>query len=187
MTYAQKCVAHFKTVCKHKKNVLEACIHAGIPFQGLTHDMSKFLPVEFAEYAKYYGEGKSPVDRCKEEKGYCNSWMHHKGHNPHHYEYWIDNLDNGGTPLIMPYKYAIEMVCDYIGAGRTYMGDKWTIEEPLKYWMEKRKTAKVHPAMDRFFTDVFSMFAISGWDALNPDATKALYKTCCEMNENQKG
>ena len=125
-------IGHFKKITKHKIEVGKACFRAGIPLQGITHDLSKYTPSEFIEYAKYYGYDISPVDICKKEKGYCNSWMHHKGHNPHHYEYWIDNLDNGGTPLIMPYKYAVEMVCDYIGAGKVYNGDKYDCTSPLK-------------------------------------------------------
>lgn len=174
-------IGHFKKITKHKIEVGKACFRAGIPLQGITHDLSKYTPSEFIEYAKYYGYDISPVDICKKEKGYCNSWMHHKGHNPHHYEYWIDNLDNGGTPLIIPYKYAVEMVCDYIGAGKVYNGDSYDCTSPLKYWQNKKKTAKLHPKMIRFFDRVFAAIAVHGEKkGLNPELLKFIYRDCVE-------
>lgn len=90
---------HFKKVCTHKHWVFYYCCKVGIPFQGLVHDLSKFSPTEFWESVKYYQGTSSPIDACKKENGWSAAWMHHKGRNKHHYEYWQDNFDNGGNPI----------------------------------------------------------------------------------------
>ena len=114
-------VGHLKTVCTHKKYVFINCLYAGMPIRGLLHDLSKFSPTEFLEGVKYYQGTRSPIDACKEENGYSEAWMHHKGRNRHHYEYWQDSFDKGGIPLQMPFKDAHELVCDYLGAGNHKM------------------------------------------------------------------
>ena len=178
MNILQKSIKHFFIITHHKIEVFKTCIHAGLFWQGIIHDLSKYSLSEFIEYAQYYNGEISPVDKAKQEKGYCLSWLHHRGRNPHHYEYWIDNLDNGGLPLIMPYKYAMEMVCDYIGAGKAYEKGKWTIQSPLNFWLNKKKTARIHPAMVLFFDHIFKWFAKDGYNALNKEYTKIAYKDC---------
>jgi hypothetical protein len=151
---------HFKKILVHKYWVFKYCCNAGIPVQGILHDLSKFSPTEFFESVKYYQGNISPIDACKKANGYSKAWLHHKGRNPHHYEYWQDNFDNGGEPLIMPEKYAIELVCDYLGAGRAYMGKNFTYKNEYKWWIEKKKKSlKMHPAIIIFIDNVFSMMA----------------------------
>lgn len=128
---------HFAKICKHKWWVFYYCCKAGIPWRGIKHDMSKFSPVEFWESVRYYQGDRSPIDACKEDKGYSKAWLHHKGRNSHHYEYWQDNFDNGGQPLQMPYKDVIEMLCDYLGAGRAYMGKDFTYQKEYEWWINK--------------------------------------------------
>lgn len=122
--------AHLKTVFRHKFWVFIYCCKAGMPLRGLAHDMSKFSPTEFFEGVKYYQGTRSPIDKCKEERGYSLAWLHHKGRNPHHYEYWIDE----GKAITMPFKYACELVCDYMGAGRAYMGKDFSFAKELSWW-----------------------------------------------------
>ena len=117
MKYSTKLRKHFKIVCIHKYYVFLASIEAGIPFRGFMHDWSKFSFSEFFNSAKYYTGNRSPIDNEKDEKGYSYAWLHHRGRNPHHWEYWIDNLSSGGEALKMPSKYVKEMICDWIGAG----------------------------------------------------------------------
>lgn len=88
---------HFKKICVHKYWVFYYCCKVGISIQGLLHDMSKFSPTEFWESVKYYQGNISPIDACKKENGWSSAWMHHKGKNKHHYEYWQDDFDNGGN------------------------------------------------------------------------------------------
>jgi hypothetical protein len=146
MDYLGNAVKHFKKVMIHKKWVFYYSCKAGIPIRGLIHDMSKLSPTEFIESAKYYQGDRSPIDACKEENGYSKAWLHHKGRNTHHYEYWQDNFDKGGQPLQMPFKCALEMVCDYLAAGRAYMGKNFTFDSELEWWINKKsKPLAMHP------------------------------------------
>lgn len=136
---------HFDKIRTHRKWVRHYGKMMGLSkWQAWTHDLSKYSPTEFFESVKYYQGDRSPIDACKEANGVSYAWMHHKGRNPHHYEYWQDNFDRGGTPVMMPYKYAIEMLCDYLAAGRAYMGDKFTYKGELEWWYKKRKNCAMH-------------------------------------------
>ena len=142
---------HLKTVLKHKFWVGYYCFKAGLYWQGVTHDLSKFSPIEFFESVKYYQGTSSPIDACKKVNGYSNAWLHHKGINKHHYEYWQDNFDKGGEPLKMPFKYALEMICDYLGAGRAYSGKNFTLKGEYEWWLNrKKKHLKIHPKTFKF-------------------------------------
>lgn len=138
---------HFKKVCTHKFWVAYYCFKVGLYWQGLMHDMSKFSWVEFWESVKYYQGTKSPIDACKENKGYSLAWQHHKGHNPHHYEYWTDRYDDGTVALEMPYKYAVELLCDWLGAGRAYFGENFSYEKEWEWW--RNKIENKHPKMNQ--------------------------------------
>ena len=96
-------VKHFKKICTHKYWVTKYCFKMGLYYQGIMHDMSKFSLVEFGESLKYYQGTSSPIDACKKVNGYSLAWQHHKGRNPHHYEYWTDNYDKGTTAIKMPF------------------------------------------------------------------------------------
>ena len=106
----KKAYKHFLTVTKHKYYVFRLSIKAGIPVRGFLHDFSKYSFTEFWESAKYYTDGKSsPITNCKRERGYSKAWLHHKGRNKHHHEYWYDYETTDEVPVI-PYKYTVEMI-----------------------------------------------------------------------------
>ena len=134
-----KFFGHLCTINRHKMYVLKTCFKAGLYKQGLLHDMSKYAPIEFFSGVKYYqGGNRSPISKEKEVKGYAPGWLHHKGKNKHHFEYWIDFAKNPHDGLIgikMPKRYVAEMVIDRISASKNYLGDKYTVVEPLKYWL----------------------------------------------------
>ena len=152
---------HLYLVNKHKFYVFKNCVKAGIIWQGLTHDLSKYSPTEFFESVQYFDGEISPIDVCKRVKGYSNAWLHHKGRNKHHYEYWQDNFDKGGTPLKMPYKYALEMVCDYLGAGQAYYGvkrlNKTFYKDEYAWW----KIKKSNPLAMNLHTKLFIELMLS--------------------------
>lgn len=153
---------HFKKVCKHKHYVRKYCWKLGLYKQGIMHDMSKFSPIEFFESAKYYQGDRSPIDACKEINGYSRGWQHHKGNNPHHYEYWVDDLDHGGKPLIMPEKYAMELIADYLGAGHAYMGKNFTYKDEYEWWKKKQENPlMMHPVIKYFIDCCLKDFATS--------------------------
>ena len=159
--YAIKCFKHLKKICIHKYWVFHYCIKAGIPVQGVFHDLSKFSPTEFFESVKYYQGTSSPIDACKKAKGYSAAWMHHKGRNKHHYEYWQDNFDNGGVALEMPLRYKKEMICDYMGAGRAYYGKLFNIHKEYGWWLNKRSNPLAMHENDKAFLDNFFKMCLS--------------------------
>ena len=119
--------------------------------------MSKFSPVEFFESVKYYQGTRSPIDACKDINGYSMAWFHHRGRNKHHWEYWVDDFSKGMVPKKMPFKYALEMICDYLGAGRAYMGKNFSIEAEYKWWEERRKVVVMHPTTLGLVDEIFKL------------------------------
>lgn len=181
---------HFGKICKHKWWVFYYCYKAGIPWRGLMHDMSKFSPVEFWESVRYYQGTSSPIDACKKDKDYSKAWLHHKGRNTHHYEYWVDNFDNGGQALQMPYQDAVEMLCDYLGAGRAYMGKNFTYEKEYEWWCSKcKKPLAMHPHTVGFITRCLSQLknhptlSLSDIDLLWNYIIEETYSCCKEEDD----
>lgn len=151
-------IAHWKKIRTHRKWVRRYCWKQGLFWQGLTHDLSKYSPTEFFESVKYYQGTSSPIDACKKANGVSYAWMHHKGRNPHHYEYWQDNFDRGGQPVLMPYKYFVEEMCDFIGAARAYLGKDFSYVKEEEWWKKKRENCAMHPnnkiMLDIIFNDL---------------------------------
>lgn len=156
---------HFKTVCKHKWIVFKECCACGIFWQGLVHDMSKFGFTEFVASARYFQGDRSPIDAEKETIGYSMAWLHHKGHNKHHWEYWTD-FDKDGHVIAnpIPFKYIVEMVCDWIGAGKTYSKEKWTQDKPLNYFDKVRPGRHFHPETERVIVTLLVLIKHCGLD-----------------------
>lgn len=137
---------HFFTITKHRHLVRHYCFKLGIPWQGLIHDLSKYSPKEFFSSAKYYQGTRSPNDKEREVKGYSESWMHHKGRNKHHYEYWIDvNLNSNEYEAVkIPIKYLKEMFADRIAASRIYKGKDYTDASPYEYFITHTAIKNMH-------------------------------------------
>ena len=146
---------HFGLVCNHKWKVFKLCCKIGEPWRGLVHDFSKFSPTEFIESCKYYVGIHSPITEAKKDKGYSEAWLHHKGRNKHHPEYWVDDIAPDKTPII-PYKYAAEMICDKLAAGIIYKGKEWTKDYELQYWLNERDKTLVNDQVEALITEVFT-------------------------------
>ncbi len=140
---------HFVTITKHRLRVCAGCFRIGLYWQGLTHDLSKYAPTEFLAGARYYQGTRSPNSAEREDKGYSEAWMHHKGRNRHHYEYWTDMNRKTRTyeAVPMPRRYLAEMVMDRIAACKTYQGEQYTDGAALTYfdssaekWLMHEKT-----------------------------------------------
>ena len=127
---------HLHTVNKHRFLVMIHCFRAGLIRQGLCHDLSKYSPTEFLAGARYFQGIRSPNDGEREKNGYSLAWMHHKGRNKPHFEYWIDygiNCDTIIKGVPMPRRYVAEMIMDRISASRVYLGDAYTDQAPYQY------------------------------------------------------
>ena len=129
MSVVNNFFGHLRTITKHRHMVIKHCKKAGILWQGLRHDLSKYSPTEFIPGVKYYTGTKSPNEGERIDKGYSVAWLHHKGRNKHHFEHWVDYSVNDGEHVIMgaqmPRKYVAEMVMDRISASRNYPGDAY--------------------------------------------------------------
>ena len=162
---------HLKTICRHKAVVFQECKSCGLIWQGLVHDLSKFSMIEFESSAKYFQGDRSPIEAEKECCGYSLAWQHHKGHNPHHWEYWIDYGENGEIiAQKIPWKYVIEMICDWIGAGKVYGGEEWTQAEPLNYYLRVRKGRHFHPDTEKLIIVLLELIRDDGLEAFHKKA-----------------
>ena len=177
---------HIKLVLKHKWYVFKFSIKLGIPLRGLLHDMSKFSPTEFWESVKYYNGSKSPITVSKQINGYSKAWLHHKGRNKHHLEYWVDNTAPERTPII-PYKYVAEMICDKLSASIVYNGKNWTPTSQLEYWNKEKKKVQMNIHMEEMLTEIFENLAEQGIEEfLNKENIRAAYKKHCENIQKQE-
>lgn len=149
----KKLFGHLGVVTKHRHRVFINCIKCGIPFRGLVHDLSKFSPTEFFESVKYFDGHRSPIGVCRRATGKSLAWLHHKGRNRHHIEYWLDG-DCEITPA-MPYKYAVECICDKLAATRTYLGKDYTSDKPLWHWERYGSKVNGNPKTMAFIEAVF--------------------------------
>ena len=138
---------HFKTITHHKIVVMQGCFRVGLYRQGLTHDLSKYSPTEFLTGVRYYQGVRSPNAAEREDKGYSEAWMHHKGRNKHHWEYWVDmNRETKRyEPVPMPRNYLVEMVMDRRAACIIYEGENYTPASALNYLLRSKERALMHP------------------------------------------
>ena len=144
------------------------CFKCGLYWQGLVHDLSKYSWTEFSVGAKYYQGTRSPNDAERESKGYSSAWLHHKGRNKHHLEYWVDySVDRNCVELVgmrMPEKYVVEMFCDRVAASKNYNGDKYTDSFPLEYYLRGRSIHHLHPESADLLEDMLTTLAEKGED-----------------------
>lgn len=156
-------LGHFKTITHHKLLVMGYCFRVGLIRQGLMHDMSKYSWTEFHIGARYYTGTRSPNALEREKIGYSTAWLHHKGRNRHHLEYWIDygaNMQLMGHP--MPTRYMVELCLDRIAACRVYHGKDYTDRDPLDYLNRSRDSRMMHPETKRQVVEILTMLAEKG-------------------------
>lgn len=139
---------HLKTITTHKIRVMKLCFRVGLYRQGLLHDLSKYGPREFLVGVKYYQGNRSPNEIERLEKGYSSAWLHHKGRNKHHLEYWIDyapsmNYRMGG--MKMPVNYVVEMFCDRVAACQIYQKERYTDASAWEYYARSADHYIIHP------------------------------------------
>ena len=159
---------HLWTVTHHKLLVMQGCFKVGLYRQGILHDLSKYSPTEFLVGARYFQGNRSPNNAEREDIGYSSSWLHHKGRNRHHFEYWVDyNLrgKDGESPLVpvkMPGRYVVEMLMDRIAVSKIYKGDAYTDASPLQYFDGGRARKFMHPETAALLEQFLNMLAERG-------------------------
>ena len=168
---------HFKTITRHKLLVMKYCFKIGLYKQGLLHDLSKYSWTEFSVGCKYYQGTMSPNNAEREDKGYSAAWLHHKGRNKHHMEYWIDygvgdgrdgqKTHRGICGMKMPIKYVAEMYVDRVSASKNYQRDKFKLDSPLQYYLKGRKYYILNEDTKAMLELLLVMLAVKGEDEVN--------------------
>ncbi len=147
--YRKNAWHHFLTITHHKLVVMGGCFRVGLWKQGLLHDLSKYSWEEFRTGVLYYQGNRSPNAAEKEEKGFSRAWLHHKGRNKHHFEYWTDVSGKEDHWKIvgvkMPVNYLAEMVMDRIAASKIYQGKAYTDASPYVYFSRNKDYLTMHP------------------------------------------
>lgn len=165
MNYIINAVKHFKTINRHKWEVLKNCFRVGLYKQGILHDLSKYSWVEFRTGIKYYQGDKSPNTEERLKTGVSEAWLHHKGRNRHHFEYWCDyDLDKKGTMIgcRMPYRYVAEMFCDRVAAAKVYKGKAYHDGVAWEYFEPTKDTVLLHPETRKELTELLMMLKNEG-------------------------
>lgn len=178
---------HFCTINRHKMLVMKGCFELGLIKQGLLHDLSKYSPTEFLVGCKYYQGNMSPNGVERIEKGYSSAWLHHKGRNKHHLEYWLDygipkreELGSGEKMGIcgmkMPVKYAVEMYVDRVAASKNYQKEKYKDDSALRYYEREKELAMLHEDTRALLELLLQMLAKHGEAKTNLFIRKELLK-----------
>ena len=162
---------HFCTINNHKRLVMEGCFQIGLYRQGLLHDLSKYSPTEFLVGARYYQGNQSPNNAERKAIGYSSAWLHHKGRNKHHLEYWIDYnvpgpADGGNPPpmcgMKIPVRYVCEGFIDRISASKNYQKEKYTDRSALDYYMHSKSHYLIHEDTAALMEFMLYMLAARG-------------------------
>lgn len=159
-----KAIGHFITITKHRHLVIRHCKKAGVFWQGLRHDLSKYSFTEFKPGARYYTGKHSPNEDERARYGYSLAWIHHKGRNKHHFEYWTDYnpVSKMIEPVEMPVRYVAEMFCDRVAAGKIYNGSNYTDQSPLEYFSRGKGRRVIHPDTSELLESLLTMLSEEG-------------------------
>ena len=161
-----KAWGHFCTITQHKLLVGKLCFEAGLYWQGITHDLSKYSPTEFMVGARYFQGDRSPNVAEREDTGVSTSWLHHKGRNKHHFEYWMDCASREDITFVgkpMPVRYVVEMTCDRIAACRVYQKERYTQSSALEYFLaQPTYNQLMHPQTAKLLEEMLRIVAQDG-------------------------
>lgn len=159
---------HFRTITHHKLLVMQGCFRVGLYWQGIIHDLSKYSPVEFMVGARYYQGNMSPNNAERKDRGYSSSWLHHKGRNKHHLEYWIDYAMKPNISMVgmrMPDRYVVEMFIDRVSASKNYQKEAYRDDSAWNYYNRGKAHLVMHPEVRELLETLLIMLAEQGEDA----------------------
>lgn len=160
-------IGHLRTITKHRHKVIVHCAKCGILWQGLRHDLSKYAPTELREGVRYYQGTRSPNEAARTEKGYSEAWIHHKGRNRHHFEYWTDYNPETKlmSPVKMPLRFVKEMFCDRVAATKVYQGENYNKQAALLYFQRGNAKKAMHPETAALLEKLLTMLSEEGEEA----------------------
>lgn len=155
---------------RHKRYVFQSACQLGIPWRGLVHDLSKLRPSELVPYARFFYEPNGDPKKRRDNTGHYKAaetgvssfdgaWLHHQHRNPHHWQYWVLPLDDGGVrTLQMPEVFVLEMVADWRGASLAQ-----GFGQDVRPWYQQHKDQmNLHPATRELVERVLFRFYGSG-------------------------
>lgn len=182
-SYLSKFIGHFKTVHHHRKLVRQMCFKCGMYYQGLVHDLSKYSLEEFLIQVKYFEGFRSPITHEKALTGHSKAWLHHKGRNKHHWEYWIDRQNKNEQLYVfpMPYKYMLESVIDRISASKTYKKDEYTDANPYDFFINSIEYNSIHYITRKQISDYLLYLKENG-----EEKALAYYKSQYKIHKNDE-
>ena len=163
-------IRHYKTITRHRHLVMKGCFEVGLYKQGLLHDLSKYNPIEFIPGAIYYKGTESPNNTERRKRGYSAAWLHHKGRNKHHFEYWIDYTLKEGHPIEgnkMPVRYVVEMYVDRVSASKNYLKVEYTDKSALLYYEKGKNRYMMHEDTEKLLVMLLKYLADNGEEATN--------------------
>lgn len=165
-SFLYRLYGHFMTITKHKLTVTKYCFKMGLYKQGILHDLSKYSWIEFSSGVKYYQGDKSPIEAEKRTIGYSNGWLHHKGRNKHHWEYWIDRVPGNDKmiPLPMPFNYLKESICDRVAACKIYQKEKYRDASAYEYFMKSKDRFNMNEQNAKEFEEYLLLIKEKGLD-----------------------
>ena len=158
-------LGHFITITKHRHMVIYHAFKAGILWRGLLHDLSKYSTTEFIAGARFYQNGKrSPNEGERRAFGCSYAWMHHKGQNRHHFEYWTDyNYQTKRVePVKMPLVFVKEMFCDRVAASKIYQKENYTDAHPLEYFLRGKPRRQINEQTSELIEKLLTMLKDEG-------------------------
>ena len=114
---------------KHKYFVTVECFKRGLYFRGIKHDIDKFGPSMLKAYGLFFHNADGSRKQIRNKTGYYKpedtgsplfdrAWFKHTRRNDHHWQYWALSTSEGEKILKMDCDAALEMYCDWIGAGK---------------------------------------------------------------------
>jgi hypothetical protein len=123
----------FRYAVKHKWYVFLECARAAFElrmpsllWRGITHDIDKFRPSMLIAYEERFKNG---IASGRDETGYYNphkdsnegfqrAFLTHIRRNDHHWQWWVEAIEEGEKVHAMSEVAVVEMVCDWCGAAR---------------------------------------------------------------------
>ena len=126
MSFWKRFFGHWKTIRTHRKIVRNLCFKCGLYWQGLTHDLSKYSPVEFWNGVKYFTGKASPHVGERKDKGYSDAWLHHHNKNKHHLPYWVDiDPTTGQDRTSLPKKLVQKLLSHSVNTSKKLATHQW--------------------------------------------------------------
>jgi len=115
-------LAYLLFMMTHKWFVFLECCKLGIPLRGVKHDMGKFRPKAFTNYARRFAAGNSY--ESIDDYSYLYVFANHLRRSEHHWQYWC-YVRNSGEIKYLPMSSGArkEFLADLRGSSRYYGTD----------------------------------------------------------------